>query len=47
MLIAQGFGPRMELAPGYVAVLRQAVSNLNNDPDQGQPGDQRKRAALI
>ena len=47
MLIAQGFGPHMELAAGYVAVLRQAVSNPNNDPDHGQPGDQRKRAALI
>jgi fatty acid desaturase len=47
MLIAQGFGPRMELAPGYVAVLRQAVSNPNNDADHGKPGDQRKHAALI
>ncbi len=47
MLIAQGFGPRMELAPGYLAVLRKAVSNPNNDADHGKPGNQRKRAALI
>jgi hypothetical protein len=47
MLIAQGFGPRMELAPGYLAVLRKAVSNLHDDADHGKPGDQRKRAALI
>jgi fatty acid desaturase len=47
MLIEQGFGPRMELAPGYLAVLRQAVSNPHDDPDHGKPGDQRKRAALI
>jgi fatty acid desaturase len=47
MLIEQGFGPRMELAQGYVQVLRKAVSNPNDDPDHGKPGDQRKRAALI
>jgi hypothetical protein len=37
----------MELAQGYVQVLRKAVSNPNDDPDHGKPGDQRKRAALI
>jgi fatty acid desaturase len=47
MLIEQGFGPRMELAQGYVQVLRKAISNPNDDPDHGTPADQRKRAALI
>jgi hypothetical protein len=47
MLMSQGFGPRMELAQGYLAVLRKAVSKPHDDPDHGQPGDQRKRAALI
>mgnify|MGYP006181855359 CR=1 FL=1 len=37
----------LELEKRHFAVLRQAVSNPNNDPDHGQPGDQRKRAALI
>jgi hypothetical protein len=46
MLIEQGFGPRMELAPGYLAVLRKAVSKPHDDPN-GTPGDKRQRAALI
>ena len=47
MLIAQGFGPRMELTQGYRQVLRKAISNPHDDPDHGTPADQRKRAALI
>ena len=47
MLIAQGFGPRMELTHGYRQVLRKAISNPHDDPDHGTPADQRKRAALI
>ena len=47
MLIEQGFGPRMELAQGYVQVLRKAISNPSDDPEHGTPADQRKRAALI
>jgi fatty acid desaturase len=47
MLIAQGFGPRMELASGYLAVLRKAVSNPHDDADHGNSDDQRKRAQLI
>ena len=47
MLIAQGFGPRMELTQGYRQVLRKAISNPHDDPDHGKPADQRKSAALI
>lgn len=47
MLMEQGFGPRMELASGYLAVLRKAVSNPHDDTDHGNSDDQRKRAQLI
>ena len=47
MLIAQGFGPRMELAQGYLAVLRQAVSKPHDGPKHGKTSDPRKHAALI
>jgi fatty acid desaturase len=47
MLMAQGFGPRMELAQGYLAVLRKAVSKPHDGPKHGKTGDQRKHAALI
>ena len=43
----QGFGPRMELAQGYLAVLRQAVSKPHDGPKHGKTGDPRKHAALI
>ncbi len=33
--------------PGYLAVLRQAVSKPHDGPSQGKTGDPRKRAALI
>jgi fatty acid desaturase len=46
MLMAQGFGPRMELAPGYLAVLRQATAKNQDGP--GTPaGEPRKTAAMI
>lgn len=46
MLMAQGFAPRMELAPGYLAVLRQATAK--NKDDLGKPhGGPRKTAAMI
>jgi len=43
MLIAQGFGPRMELAPGYLAVLRKATAKTHDDPG----AHQRKVGAMI
>ena len=47
LLIEHGFGPRMEVAQGYLAVLRKAVSKPHDDADPGSPGHQRKRAQLI
>jgi fatty acid desaturase len=43
MLIAQGFGPRMELAHGYRQVLNKAIANRLDDPDHGKPADQRMK----
>ena len=45
MLIQQGLGPRMELATGYLQVLRLATSKTHED-SQG-PQARRKGAALI
>ncbi|WP_090139903.1 fatty acid desaturase family protein [Limnohabitans sp. DM1] len=42
MLMAQGFGPRMELAPGYLAVLRKATAK-----NQDGPGGRSRQAAMI
>ncbi|PVE07340.1 fatty acid desaturase family protein [Limnohabitans sp. Rim28] len=47
MLIEQGLGPRMELATGYVQVLRLATSKKNDPGDTGGTPSQRKGAALI
>ena len=47
MLIAQGFGPRMELAEGYAQVLRKAVSKPHDGSAPGEPKGQRKSAAFI
>jgi hypothetical protein len=47
MLIEQGFKPRMELADGYVQVLRKAVSKPHDDSNHGARQSQRKSAALI
>ncbi|WP_416547218.1 fatty acid desaturase family protein [Limnohabitans sp. DCL3] len=47
MLIQQGWGPRMELAQGYLAVLRQAVSKPHDGPHERAPRDARKRSSLI
>jgi fatty acid desaturase len=49
LLLEQGFKPRMELAQGYLQVLRQAVSKPSNggDSDHSTPNRQRKSAALI
>lgn len=46
MLMAQGFGPRMELAPGYLAVLHKATSKTHDDPSGQEPG-RAKAPALI
>jgi fatty acid desaturase len=46
MLVAQGFGPRMELAPGYLAVLIKATAKNQDGP--GTPvGEPRKTAAMV
>jgi fatty acid desaturase len=47
MLMAQGFQPRMELADGYLQVLKKAVSKPHDDRKHGAPKGQRKSAALI
>jgi fatty acid desaturase len=47
MLIEQGLGPRMELATGYLQVLRLATSKTNDHGDTGGTQSQRKGAALI
>jgi hypothetical protein len=47
MLIEQGFRPRMELADGYLQVLRKAVSKPHDDSNHGAPKGPRKSAALI
>jgi hypothetical protein len=47
MLIAQGFGARMELAPGYLAVLRQATGKPHDGPKGRSDQERSKRAALI
>ena len=47
MLLAQGLGPRMELATGYGQVLRLATSRTNDRGDSGGAQAQRKGAALI
>ncbi|WP_300559226.1 fatty acid desaturase family protein [Limnohabitans sp. Rim8] len=47
MLIEQGLGPRMELATGYVQVLRLATSKKSDHGDTGGTQSQRKGAALI
>ena len=47
MLMAQGLGPRMELATGYGQVLRLATSRTNDRGDSGGAQAQRKGAALI
>jgi hypothetical protein len=46
MLIAQGFGPLMELAPGYLTVLRQATAK-NQDGPGASAGEPRKTGAMI
>ena len=47
MLMAQDLGPRMELATGYLQVLRLATSHTNDRGDSGGAQAQRKGAALI
>ena len=46
MLIAQGLGPHMELAKGYLQVLRKATAKNTDGPD-GHSASQRKSPALI
>jgi fatty acid desaturase len=47
LLIEQGFKPRMELADGYLQVLRKAVSRPHDDSNHGSPKSDRKSAPLI
>lgn len=47
MLLAQGLGPRMELASGYGQVLRQATAASDDGPRPGLSPDRRKGASLI
>ena len=47
MLMAQGLGPRMELATGYLQVLRLATSKTHDHGDTGGVQPKRKGAALI
>ncbi len=50
LLIAQGLGPRMELASGYGQVLRQATSKPQSGDDPSTPSKptgQRNRAGMI
>ena len=47
MLMAQGLGPRMELATGYLQVLRLATSKTHGPGDTGSTPPQRKGASLI
>ena len=47
MLMAQGFGPRMELAPGYLAVLRKATSKNQDGPSTPSGVERSKKSAVI
>lgn len=51
MLLEQGFGPRMELSSGYLAVLRKATSAPHDGSDHGRdhgaPSSPRQSASLI
>ena len=47
MLIAQGFGPRMELAHGYLPVLRKATAKDPSSPDASGRSGRRASASMI
>jgi len=47
MLIEQGFKPRMELADGYLQVLRKATSKTSDGSGDGHSGSQRKSQSMI
>ena len=47
MLIAQGLGPRMELAQGYAQVLRRATAKDPSSPDASHPSGRGRSASLI
>ena len=47
MLIAQGFGPRMELTQGYLQVLRKATAKDPSSPDASGRSDGRRSASMI
>jgi fatty acid desaturase len=47
MLIEQGFRPRMELAQGYLAVLRKATSKVSNGSDDSHHPHGKQRGAMI
>lgn len=47
MLIAQGLGPHMELADGYLQVLRQATAKAGGGPGESSGPGPRKSPAMI
>jgi fatty acid desaturase len=47
MLTEQGFGPRMELATGYLQVLRKATAKKEDGRGTSSGGESRKAAAMI
>ncbi len=47
MLIAQGLGPCMELAPSYAQVLRRATAKDPSHPDATHPSGRGRSASLI
>lgn len=47
ILLAQGWGPRMQLAPGYLAVLRKATCTTHDDAPNGKQSGRAKGPALI
>lgn len=47
ILLAQGLGPHMQLAPGYLAVLRKATCKTHDDAQNGKQPGRAKGPALI
>jgi fatty acid desaturase len=47
ILVEQGFGPRMELAQGYLQVLRKATAKDPSSPDASGRVGRRAKASMI
>ncbi len=47
ILVEQGFGPRMELAQGYLQVLRKATAKDPSSPDASGRAGRRAKASMI